>query len=64
MKYLLFLALCQNGLGTTALNIATPYLLEGPPKATSLQLQLVFACVPREPALRPVSIDTDGVCRD
>jgi MFS family permease len=45
MKYLLFLALCQNGLGTTTLNIATPYLLEGPPKATSLQLQLVFACV-------------------
>jgi len=42
-KYLLFLTLAQNGLGSTILAVANPYLLEGPPKAVPLQVQAVFA---------------------
>jgi len=41
-KYLLFLVVAQNGLGTTVLNVANPYLLEGPPKADTIQVFSVF----------------------
>merc|ERR550537_1476212 len=43
LKYLLFLTFAQNGLGTTVLSVANPYLIEGPPKAEPLQVQIVFA---------------------
>jgi len=42
IKYLLFLFVAQNGLGTTVLAIANPYLLEGPPKASPFQVQIAM----------------------
>lgn len=37
-KYLLFLAVAQNGLGSTIGYISGPYLIAGPPKANTLQV--------------------------
>lgn len=45
VKYLLFLFLAQNGGGTTLLSVSSPYLIEGPPKANTVQVFSVFITV-------------------